>query len=369
VSEAAVQAYEKAVVTGDAAAATKTARWLLDNHPLISARFDLNDVESAVLKSAAGYGSRIDFAAAIARLAESLEEAPGTVLIGLFQKPVVAHEWTLGNVRIGPAATVLDADEFPAAEFKSVRQRAGMAIRVDEAAAGMRGARHALQSVRACIGALYLAGRTAGADTRVGPVPGDGFTPSIFVGVPGELVAFVEAMRIPESAPLELEQLLSDPDHLQFIEDCLRPSDDFITTRLRSAAAWAQIGFDALAYPDAVLALGIALEALVGSEGSGDTVKTVSTRVAFLLRHGATPEDRTLSAFDWRNHTRSVYDERSAVAHGRYAEGEAAKEGANRRQFEDLVCRVAVQFREVGREKTWTQDKDLKKWQEMLELG
>ena len=368
-NEAAVQAYEKAATTADANAANKAARWMLDNYPLVAERFDMADVEAAVLKSASGHDADTDYGDALTRLAESLEIGPGTVLVSLFRKPSVAKTWTLGNVTIGAASTVLNADAFPGSEFDALREHAGIAIRVDETAARMRGARRALQSVRASIGALYLAGRMAGADTRVGPVPGDGFTPTIFVGAPGQLVAFVEAMRLPESAPLELELLLSDPCHLDFVEDCLGSSGDFITSRLRSAAAWSQVGFDALAYPEAVLALGVALEALVGSESVSDTVKTVGTRVGFLLRTGETQEDRALDALDWRKRTSTVYAERSAVAHGRYQEGEASKESTNRRDFEDLVCRVAMRFREVGREKEWAQDKDLRKWQEMLEMG
>jgi hypothetical protein len=120
-----------------------------------------------------------------------------------------------------------------------------------------------------------------------------------------------------------------------------------------------------------VLALGIALEALIGSEGSTDTVKVVSTRAAFLLREGKTRSDRALSGGGWRSATKRLYDARSRVAHGRYAEGAKSEqeERGVRAEFEDLVCRVGARFREVGRSEGWLSEKDLRAWQEELEMS
>jgi hypothetical protein len=179
-------------------------------------------------------------------------------------------------------------------------------------------------------------------------------------------------MRIPSSVPLQIDELLGDDDAREFVLDCLqREPFDLVGRRLRQAAPWIQSAFDALAFPEAVLGLGVALESLIGSEGTSDVVRTVGVRTAFLLRVGETPAERALSASDWRTKASALYKARSTVAHGRYEPGtlDTVREAKIRNEFESLVCTVAAKFRAEGRRCEWQTDKDLKAWQEQLELG
>jgi hypothetical protein len=69
--------------------------------------------------------------------------------------------------------------------------------------------------------------------------------------------------------------------------------------------------------------------------------------------------------------SRGVSYARSKVAHGRYEEGVLGyqREREIRRDFEDLVCRVAKRFQVEGSEHSWTRDQDLREWQDRLEMA
>lgn len=367
--EAAARALASASESGNSNAVEKVTRWLCNDEE-IDQRFDPADIAEAVTEAAAGLReSGSDPKDALQDLARGLKGAPATALVSFFRKPLVQKEWIFGNIRLAPAETVLSRGDVPPEAAEQVAG-ASVAICVYEPGAGARGARRALQGLRSTLGALYLAGHALGADGRVGPIPGDEFAPSLYVGSPGQLGSLVAKMRIPESVALDIDSILAADEMRELVQDCIAPDfPTFVTERLRAAAAWLQIGFDALVYPDAVMALGIALEGLVGGQRGGDVIKIVSTRTAFLLREGTTRRDLALSALDWVDKTKSVYAERSSVAHGRYEEGNAAHEASNRSQFEDLVCRVALRFRQVGRNEGWGSEKDLQAWQELLEMG
>src|SRR4051794_4156022 len=105
-----------------------------------------------------------------------------------------------------------------------------------------------------------------------------------------------------------------------------------------------------------MLALGIALEVLVGSEGKGNVVEIVSRRCGYLLREGDTDSDRALSGLDWKKRTVKYYGERSDVAHGRYTEDpvQLARQPRVRDEFEQLVMRLTFRFRDLGRKEGWT---------------
>jgi hypothetical protein len=90
-----------------------------------------------------------------------------------------------------------------------------------------------------------------------------------------------------------------------------------------------------------------------------------------MLREGRSRDQRSLTGGHWRDRAKKLYGRRSKVAHGRYTEGQLARgeELAIRNEFEDLVCRTAARFREIGRREKWQTDADLRKWQERLELA
>jgi hypothetical protein len=373
--QAAALALERFAVSGDRAAAEKLVR-LLFRDETISRRLDFADIEDAVVR-AAGEMARLGSApaASMEALESALKSGPGTTLIAIFSAASISTRTTVGCAEFGPARALL-ADSSLALEvgdWGTLKDSDQLAIRVTDPALAGRGRRLALQWLRGALGALYLAARSVGGtDVRVGPVPADDLAPSLFVGPPNNLACLVRVMRPPLSVPLEIDKLLAMTDAVDLMTDCLcEDPSDLVSLRLRDAAPWIQLAFDALAYPDAVLSLGISLEAIIGSESPADVVKVVSTRAAFLLREGRSRSDRAVSGGEWRTRTRRLYDARSRVAHGRYSEGflTAEEQRQVRHDFEDLVCRVAVEFRRVGRRHRWQTDKDLRIWQEELEMA
>ncbi len=370
--QAAAMALAKlAVNPTDESARSKIIRWLLKDES-ISARVDPSDLERLVDETARSVAG--DEAAAIAQLRADLRKAPGTTLVALFRRPTGKRVWQFGPVRFGPAHLIIDDQLLPSAGLRlPPGESAAFAFRIDQDTVGVRGSERAFDWLRAGLGALYLAGRFAGAsDARLGPIPADELAPTMFVGPASNLRSVVDVMRLPSTIPLDVDLLLSTEEAADLVSDCLQNEpNDLVQRRLRQAAPWFQCSFDALTFADAVLSLGVALEVLIGSEGTNDVTRTIGMRAAFLLREGDTSEQRTLSASDWRSTATRLYHSRSTVAHGRYEFGTAssANESAIRREFEDMVCRVATKFRAEGKSQGWTRDADLKQWQENLELG
>jgi hypothetical protein len=358
----------------DTDAADKVSRWLLGNEH-IKGRADPVDVAGRVHLAAESLASSESPDAVLAALREELANEPGTTLVALFRAPRCAELWEVGPVKLGPPSRVLDGLGVQVnAELRSAADRAAFALRVDDTAFGVRGRRRALEWLRAALGGLYLAGRIYGdgADSRIGPVPADELAPSLFVGTLASLGCLVEAMRIPPSVVLRVDDLLRDSRALDLVKDCVDPvSQDLVSQRLRSAAPWIQAAFDALIFPDAVMALGVALEALIGSESKADVVRVVTIRTGYLLREGETSAERALSGRDWRSRATRLYEIRSSVAHGRYEAGKLSEsaEASIRQEFGDLVCRIADRFRQVGRERGWLEDKEMRTWQEELEMA
>ncbi len=309
------------------------------------------------------------------KLRSDVESAPPTTLIALLRLPKVEQVWEFGPVRFGPPSGLLDDSVGPAAgSWGAAASAAALAVRVEEPASGALGHRRALDWLRASLGALYLAGRLrgGGADSRLGPVPGDDLAPAVFVGAGLSLSCLADVMRVPATVPLDIDALLASDEAAAIARDCLQVEPaDLVEKRLRQAAPWIQFSFDAFSFPDAVLGLGVALECLIGSQSHADVVRTVGMRTAFLLREGETAAARALTGSDWRTKATDLYKARSTVAHGRYEEGELgqAKEREIRQQFEDLVCRVAQRFREEGRVRAWLTDKHMREWQDQLEMG
>jgi hypothetical protein len=361
-----------AASSDDTNARAKVVRWLLADDT-IRLRIDETDLERLVDDVAEHLtGSATD---EIARLKTGLATAEPTTIVALFRHPKAQGLWDIPPVRFGPVSRVVGGDAIPASgSWGAGSDAARFAIRVDEPAIGARGTNQALDWLRAVLGALYLAGRVngGGADTRLGPVATDELAPAVFIGAAGSLGCLAEAMRLPTAVPLDIDELLDSTDAQALISDCLeRAPATLVQRRLRQAAPWIQFAFDALSFPDAVLGLGVALESLIGSESKADVVRTIAMRTAFLLREGATTSERALSGSDWRKKATSLYDARSTVAHGRYEQGalSQAKERQIRLEFEELICRVAINFRRQGMEHSWMTDKDLRIWQEQLELA
>jgi hypothetical protein len=110
-----------------------------------------------------------------------------------------------------------------------------------------------------------------------------------------------------QADPLDLSALLSDPSTLQKIDRILAQNAP-LSRRLRIAARWYAQAHWAEQDIDAVLALGIALDALVGDK-SGLPTSALSERYGLLE---PIPAMRSGRSSDFRE----MYQVRSAVAHG-----------------------------------------------------
>jgi hypothetical protein len=236
------------------------------------------------------------------------------------------------------------------------------------------GAVQATRWLRAALGGLYLLSRHAGHRASLGAVPADAPATSVFVGPAGggRFERITHQFRISRAHDLDVDTLLAGQPAREFLEDCLSEEPpDLVAERLTQCAPWFQIGVDALAYPDAVLALGIALEALVGSEGQGNVVEMVSRRSGYLLREGSNNDEKALNGLDWAKKAAKYYGERSAVAHARYVEESGALPAQldHRSGFEELVFRAAWRFRDFGRAEGWKAYKDMKAWWELSQMA
>lgn len=357
--------------TTDVAALSKIVRWLQKSE-VIREKAEESDLEALVMQVAEG--GEPDSKTALLRMQSELECSSGTTLIAVFPEPAGEKLWQFGPVTFGPVNVVVGEHlRLVADSLDTLASPGAFAFRVEESAIGVRGSTRALDWLRAAIGALYLAGRIAGrADARLSPMRTDELSPVMFFGSSSSLRSVVDALHLSPTMPVDVDALLEDFQVRGLVADCLqaRPSD-LVEKRLRLAAPWLQCSFDSMSFPDAILSLGVALETLIGTEGTGDVVKTVAIRTAFLLRVGETQEERTLSASDWRGAAKRLYGARSVIAHGRYERGKKseAEERRLRQDFEQMVCLVAAQFRLEGKRHGWTKDLDLTSWQEYLELG
>lgn len=363
------------VAEGEVSPATEVARWLAEQDG-IAGLYALDDLVAEVLSAANKAVDKESSAHAIEGVVADLGSRPSTRLFAAFEGAKATQVVERGPVTLGPAPLIderysLRACVDPAAA--AIFDSDSLVVVVEVPARGKLGAAHATRWLRGGLGSLYLLAREDGLKPALGTVTGDMPGASVFVG-PANGSGFdrmSHQFRLAAGDPLDVDLLLGREDALAFFADCLSlQPGDLVAERLTQCAPWFQAGADALAYPDAMLALGIALEALVGSEGKGNVVEVVSKRCGYLLRKGENDSERALSGLDWKRRASKYYGERSDVAHGRYAEDaeRLALQPSLRDEFEQLVARLVFRFRERGRKEKWVDYKAMKRWWELLEM-
>lgn len=364
------------VAEGEISPATEIAKWLAEQEG-IAGLYALDDLVAEVMSVAHQAVDEESSGRAIETVVSDLSSRPSTRLFAAFDGARAAQVIECGPVTLGPAPLINEryglkscVEPAAAAIFD---QGDSLAIVVEVPARGRLGAAHATRWLRGGLGSLYLLAREHGLKPALGTVSEDIPAASVFVG-PATGSAFERIshqFRLAAGEPLDVDALLGRDDALAFLADCLSPQpSDLVAERLTQCAHWFQAGADALAYPDAVLALGIALEALVGGEGKGNVVEVVSKRCGYLLRKGENDQERALSGLDWKRRATKYYGERSDVAHGRYAEdpGRLTLQPSVREEFEQLVARLVFRFRDRGRAEKWSDYKSMKRWWELLEM-
>ena len=364
------------LMRGEPANVYALADWLVTD--VVPDRYEPTDVVDTVTNVAlAGASQGQASAAVLDELIAQLVEAPTLLVFGVFRGAALSTEIDLDPVWLGPA-TLIDqrfslssgADESFAATLKSDH----FLVLVRTNRNGRMAAALGLSLLRGAIGALYIVAVNAGVEPAIAELPAQSPSAAVMIGpgADGRYSEHVVGRRIGPAAVVDLDELLRDAQARDILEDCVAPrSEDLVSQRLSQCTPWLQIGMDALADSDAFLALGIALEALVGSEGGGETVDVVARRTGYLMRQGDTDEERALSGLSWANRTRKFYGERSTVAHARYVHDptKAGRERQIRSDFEALVCALVPRFRSVGRAKAWTDYRDMKSWWDIVQMA
>jgi len=158
--------------------------------------------------------------------------------------------------------------------------------------------------------------------------------------------------------PVDLHALLADGSRRDFVLACLI-STDVIPRRLRVAARWYADAHWSLEQDDAVLALGVALDALVGAR-QGLPGRILAQRFAYLEPN---PTLRRARVDRWNE----MYSLRSTIAHG----GEAAKalEAFSVRDMAAEVVWTAQRLRAFDAEFHVRSEADFEAVGERLRLG
>lgn len=372
--QGAALALEK-IAAGEAQKAGQVAEWLQSQEGIggLYVTEDLVYAVTDVASSLAGTDPS-EAAAAVDSLVCDLCERPATRVFAVFEHVVCTELVTRGPITLGPVGEVDEQFGLTGglADADGVLDGAAFVVMAEVPARERLGLVHGARWLRGALGALYFLARRAGARPSLGRVHAGVPGGRVFAGAEDDYQHVSYRFRLTTGDDLNIDHLLGLEDGMDFFLDCLSVEPtDLVAERLTQCAPWFQFGLDAAAYPDAALALGIALEALVGNETGGSVVDVVSKRCGYLLQTGDDEKARALSGLDWKRKASKCYDQRSSVAHGRYVESpkQLAREPQLRDAFEDLVSRVAFRFRERGRDEGWATFKDMKDWAELLEMS
>ncbi len=292
---AAAYALAKVAETGDLAALGKVAQLILRDHA-VAERFDPEDIAIDVELAAQDIArGSVTAEEALLHLTTSLRGRAGTTAIGIFAAASASQIRRIGCASVGPVAALLAEDVLRRVDgdwarlpiriaWQSVSTTPPLARAVDgEPFAGC--AQPWERST--LLAGLQIAATTHGSDLSLRMSCSLRFLSDTRPNWPA-----VQTMRLPASVPLDVDRILANDEALAVIADCLdSDADALVPKRLGDATPWIQIAFDSLAYPDAVLALGVALEVLLGSTGNEDVTKVISMRTAYLLREGSSRDE------------------------------------------------------------------------------
>ena len=298
-------------------------------------------------------------------LVADLADAQADWLIAVCGHARTTRGHAFDDVTFGPLSAVRD-DLRPVAPGEEGQ---ALAITVAPNACGREAAVRGTERLRQALGALYLAAVVAGQRAPSGTRIGDGFPPAIYLTAPGRGGSLLtpDAVAGLSAEPLDADEILSASDSVALMGEILaRDRHDLAQERLPRGAAWLQRGFDAISFADAVLALGVALECVIGDESAGHTVENVSRRCSLLL----VEDDNPLKRLDVSKQARRLYDWRSRVAHGRFepAGQDAAELESVRHEFASFVSRVTAAFADKARAERWQKYDDLRDWYELALL-
>lgn len=370
----AARAFAELLTDGDAGRAGAIAEWLAGREG-VGDRFTAEDLEAAVIGKATAAGQGAEPAAEIAALLSELQAALPVLLLAGFDGARISTSFAFPPIWLGPARQ-MNAQHGLSALFDhqpAFLSEDTLLVAIEEVASGALGATRGFRQLRAVLGAIYLLASEAGQDGRLGVLP-EGTPAPVYIGPSdsGRFARVFHHARIAGKGGIEIDGLLKQASGQEVFAECTGSGpEDLVTERLAQFAPWLQVGFDAVAYPDAVLALGISLEALVGGEQTEAVVEVVSRRCGYLLGEGETDEEVALNRLDWVKRVRRHYDRRSSVAHGRYIElpENSKRERDGRREFERLVCSVAMKLREIGHREQWLSYSDMKRWWDLVQMA
>jgi hypothetical protein len=277
----------------------------------------------------------------------------------VFGTATIPHVHEVADVRIGPAAELASAEV--AAEFGLRPEH--FAIRIQLDTCGRRAARSGVQRLREVLGAFYYAAILSGqAPGLLADSPG-GIPPGAFVVGPSRSQRVSsDLLRGEGLAPLDVAALSNDGfDNFDTVVSL--PAHSFGGQRIALSLAWLQRGVDALSYSDSVLALGVGLEVVVGDTASREVMTVLTRRLPYLLL----PSGPALDRLDVIDKTRTFYEHRSKVAHGRLTREDELRTGltTERRDFAAFLSATIAAFVSLSVQEKWSDERAMQRWFEL----
>lgn len=238
-----------------------------------------------------------------------------------------------------------------------------LAILIELEACGRLAARTGIARLREVLGALYYAAILTGQTPGLQPnAPGD-LPPGTFLVGPSTSAALsADLLRGEGLKRLDLRSLAAG-GFADFDSAIATGWGTFARARIATGLAWLQRGIDSVSPLDSVLALGVALESVIGDTTSRDVMTILTRRLPFLLL----PRGPALERLDVIERTKTFYEYRSRVAHGRLSREDETRGDfvEHRREFATFVARTIAAFIERVEEDRWDDERMMQRWFEL----
>lgn len=303
-------------------------------------------------------------------LLETLRGRPDSVLVARFSGTAARETYRLDGAAVGPTGTLAEEFAFvPLGAWPAHPER--LAVVITHPSQGRLGAIRTAAWLQTVLGAISLAAYSISSDlTSV--AAGPPMESAVFIdGQAGSGEALDTAARFSPNALEDLAIVFENEAVFNLLSDATaRVPVDLAQGRLTLAARWLQVASSAVSTPDALVALGIALETITGDDTSGAVVERVTKRSATFLAARASRDDRVDVYQDELKRAKRLYGLRSRAAHGQYDEwtSDQAEGDRSRSELHRFVLEVCLGFRQHARERNMADVEDLKRWWSRVEI-
>ncbi len=286
----------------------------------------------------------------------------GERLLAVFGLSTLPGVRQAGDVQVGPASELAHPDLRAAVGWDDHQ----LAILIELQARGRLAPRAGIERLREVLGGLYYAAIRAGQDPGLQPgTPGD-IPSGSFVLAGAATPVSAQVLRCDGLLLLDL-QGFSEATYSEFEAVIAHPYGTFAGERVAAGLSWLQRGIDAVSHSESVLALGVALESVIGDASSHDVMATLRRRLPFVLL----PDGPPLHRLDVITDAERFYEHRSKVAHGRFSRQEEILPGLDeeRRDFARFVVRTIAGFVSMAEEHGWEDEAAMRRWFELAAVS